>query len=82
MHFPNPSSASDTCTSLRFACKACRHPALFRSITKFVGLVFLTHCLVTYEEMPQLVKELMYGESLFACLGWSGLWPEGDPPWL
>eukprot|EP00891_Asterochloris_glomerata_P009675 jgi/Astpho2/9675/fgenesh1_pg.00146_%23_81_t len=48
----------------------CRgHPALFRSITKFVGLVFLTHCLVTYEEMPQLVKELMYAVALYCLLG-------------
>ena len=39
-----------------------RHPAPFRSITKFVGLAILVHCLVTYEAMPRLVKELMYGE--------------------
>ena len=50
-----------------------------------MGLVILTHCLVTYEDMPRLVKELMYCEFalrmslLVGSLAWAFV---AETPWL
>ena len=67
VHSLLPASARDACISpcLSRAQRAERRPAPSRSITKFVGLVILVQCLVTYEDMPRLVKELMYGGYAF-----------------